>query len=250
MWEIKSSWHSSKLNRRRSTLGKVPSCSAEQREGYPSSLSWGAGLWRRPRWLASIQIIENYNSNQNQGRLGTWVRSALVALGCHCHSAVLNDCSTAGISIKEIWIKTSNVEYAESMCGVVLSICDKNNNCCRTSNKGRGLDRPGLDRRYGATDIYNTAVLGGTRQRDEMFGDCAEVGVQDCSYRYWYRIISKYTHLVRSCSWKPESENCLHARNCVQCHCTNARRMSMGLTLSSVYFIFPRNISLSICVLY
>ena len=59
--------------------------------------------------------------------------------------ALQNYFSTSGISIKEIWIKTSNIKYAESMCGVVLSICDKNNNCCQTSKKGRGLDRPGFE---------------------------------------------------------------------------------------------------------
>ena len=65
-----------------------------------------------------------------------------------------------GVYVTTIAVKTGTARYANSSCRAVMEICDAQGNCCRTSEKGQGLDNPGIpDHVHGETDIYTNRTI-------------------------------------------------------------------------------------------
>jgi len=74
--------------------------------------------------------------------------------------------------VTTIAVKTGTARYANSSCRAVMEICDAEGNCCRTSEKGQGLDNPGIpDHVHGEIDIYtNSTILDNCAQEGSLAG--------------------------------------------------------------------------------
>jgi len=102
-----------------------------------------------------------------------------------------------GVYVTTIAVKTGTARYANSSCRAVMEICDAQGNCCRTSEKGQGLDNPGIpDHVHGETDIYtNRTILDNCAQEGSLAGDPVTVKLttsdphgDDAWYVEWIRI--------------------------------------------------------------